>query len=340
MIFRFAVSIGAGCAAAFLFAVSAQTSPLAMLLAYLAPLPVMIATMGWGVDAGAVAAATSVVGLTLLADPFSSPPYAVMTGLLFAASVAAPAWLLAAFAAAPAERYLPARIRPGESHAPVGAIVTLASVIGMLGAAATLTALIVIYGGYAEGAKRAAAAIAALARDAFESADRAEAQGFAETLVRFGPAAIAASTLLMLSVNLYAAARSTQLSHRLSRTWPDLPTALRLPWPLGVVLIVCAAGAYLLPVPASQYFSIGVGGLGAAFALQGLAVAHALSRGPKPNALTRLLRSVMLALLYFCSFALAKYTLPALAALGLVDAFARLRARAAFLPSPKPTSQR
>ena len=36
----------------------------------------------------------------------------------------------------------------------------------------------------------------------------------------------------------------------------------------------------------------------------------------------------------------AKYTLPVLAALGLVDAFARLRARAAFLPSPKPSSHR
>ena len=54
MIHRFAVAVGAGCAAAFLFAVSAQTSPLAMTLAYLAPLPIMIATMGWGVDAGAI----------------------------------------------------------------------------------------------------------------------------------------------------------------------------------------------------------------------------------------------------------------------------------------------
>ena len=93
MIHRYAVAIGAGCAAAFLFAVSAQTSPLAMTLAYLAPLPVMIATMGWGVGAGAIAAAMFVAGLTLLADPFSSLRYAASTGLLFAASVAAPAWI-------------------------------------------------------------------------------------------------------------------------------------------------------------------------------------------------------------------------------------------------------
>lgn len=325
MIPRFAVAIGAGCAAAFLFAVSAQTSPLAMTLAYLAPLPIMIAAMGWGVDVGAVSAATSVAALILLAEP--------LTGLLYAASVAAPAWVLAAYAAAPLARYLPSRVRAGQTYASVGSIVVLASAIGMLGAVSVLTAIIVIYGGYAEGAKQVTTALAALASDAFDTKDGDQAQVFAETLVRVGPAAIAASTLLMLSINLYAASRSIQLSHRLQRPWPDLPTSLRLPWPLGLVVIGCAACASALPAPASQYFAIGVGGLGAAFVLQGLAVAHALSRGLK-------LRIVMLVALYACCLLRAKYTLPVLAALGLIDAFAKLRARAAFLPSPKPTSHR
>ena len=82
MLQRYAVAFGAGCAAAFLFAVSAEASALAMTLAYLAPLPIMIATMGWGLDAGAIAAAASVAGLTLIAEPLS--------GMLFAASVALP----------------------------------------------------------------------------------------------------------------------------------------------------------------------------------------------------------------------------------------------------------
>jgi hypothetical protein len=134
-------------------------------------------------------------------------------------------------------------------------------------------------------------------------------------------------------VNLYAAARSTQLSRRLGRAWPDLPTSLRLPWPLGVLLLASAAGAYALPAPASQYVSIGAGGLGGAFVLQGLAVAHALSRGLK-------MRPVMLTALYACCVLRAQYTLPVLAALGVVDAFARLRARPAFLPAPKPTTHK
>ncbi len=340
MVHRYAVAIGAGCAAAFLFAVSAQTSPLAMALAYLAPLPIMIATMGWGLDAGAIAAGASVAGLTLIAEPLS--------GLLYAASVAAPAWVLAAFAVTPISRYVPARSASAPPHASVGSIVTLAAAIGMVGAAAVLTTVIVLYHGYGEAAKQVATALADLASDAFgDGEEGARAREFAESLVRFGPAAIAASTLLMLSVNLYAAARSTALSHRLQRPWPDLPTSLWLPWPLGVLLIGCGALAYALPAPASQYFSIGVGGLGGAFVLQGVAVVHALSRGfnlrigrnPK-TAVEVPIRFVMLVALYACCVLRAPYTLPVLAALGLIDAFARLRARAAFLPSPKPTSHK
>ena len=66
MLHRYIVAIGAGCAAALLFIVSAQSSALAMALAYLAPLPIMIATLGWGLDAGAIAAAISVAALALL----------------------------------------------------------------------------------------------------------------------------------------------------------------------------------------------------------------------------------------------------------------------------------
>jgi hypothetical protein len=320
MIQKYAVAFGAGCAAAFLFAVSAEANALAMALAYLAPLPIMIATMGWGLDAGAIAAAVSVAGLTVIAEP--------MSGMLYAASVAFPAWLVAAFAATPLALWLPSRISSRLPPVPsVGAVVTLASIVGMIGAAATLTTVIVIYHGYAEGARAVAEGLAAMAADAFE--DGAAAKDFADTLVRVGPAAIAGSTLLMLSVNLYAAARSVQLSNRLQRPWADLPMSLGLPAPLGLVAVLAAASVWVLPAPASQYALVVAGGLGAAFAFQGLAVAHALSRGLR-------LRALMLVALYACCLLRAKYTLPFLALLGVVDAFTRLRARAAVLPTPRP----
>jgi hypothetical protein len=323
---RIAVAIGAGAAAALLFAVSATTSALAMVLAYLAPLPIMIATLGWGLDAGAIAVGISVAALAVLAEPLSAVAYA--------ASVAAPAWVLAAFAATPLKKYAFLRLSAPATHASVGAIVTLAAALGMLGAVAVLTSLIVIYRGYEHAAEQVSMALAAVAAEALDlGVEATPVKDIVEGLVHWGPAAIAASTLLMLCVNLYGAARSTQLSKNLSRPWPDIPTSLALPWPLGIILVACAAGAFTLHPPLSQYASIGAGGLGGAFALQGLAVAHALSRGLK-------LRPVMLVALYLCCLLRAKYTLPVLAALGVIDAFTRLRARVALLPNPHPKPQK
>ena len=325
MLHRFVVAIGAGCAAALLFAVSAQSSLLAMTLAYLAPLPIMIATLGWGLDGGAIAAAIAIAVLAVVAEPLSA--------LVFAGSVAVPAWVLAAFSVSPLARYFK-RLKPDAPvHAPVGAIVALAALLGMLGGVAVLTAVIVIYGGYSEGARHVAEAITTLAGDAFESAPgNLTAREFADALVRYGPMAIAASTLMMLCVNLYGAARSTQLSRNLPRPWPDVPSSLALPWPVGVAFLAGLGAAYALPAPAAQYFSVGVGGLGAALALQGLAVAHALSRGLK-------MRPLMLIALYACCVVRAKYTLPVLAVLGIIDGFLKLRSRAALIASPSPTGQ-
>ena len=323
MLHRFVIAIGAGCAAALLFAVSAQSSLLAMTLAYLAPLPIMIATLGWGLDGGAIAAAIAIAVLAVVAEPLSA--------LVFAGSVAVPAWVLAAFSVSPLARYLK-RLKPDAPvHAPLGAIVSLAALLGMLGSLAVLTTVIAIYGGYHEAARHVADAITALAGDTFDGAPgNLTAREFADALVRYGPPAIAASTLMMLCVNLYAAARSTQLSRNLPRPWPDIPSSLALPWPVGVAFLACVAGAYALPAPTAQYFSIGAGGLGAALALQGLAVAHALSRGLK-------MRPLMLIALYACCVLRAKYTLPVLAGLGIIDGFLKLRSRAALIASPSPT---
>ena len=326
MLHRIVVAIGAGCAAALLFVVSAQTSVLAMTLAYLAPLPIMIATLGWGLDVGAVSAGISVTALAVLAEPLSAS--------MFAASVAGPAWALAAFAITPVARYFKARKSEAPAHASVSAVVLLASLVGIVAGASALTIIIVVYGGYRAAAHQVAAALAALAADAFESSpEGTSAREFAETAIRYGPAAIAGSTLLMLCINLYGAARAVQLSHRLSRPWPDLPNSLFLPWPVAVLFVMCVAAGYGLPEPAGQYFSIGAGGLGGALVMQGLSVAHALSRGLA-------MRPVMLTALYACCLLRAKYTLPVVAGLGLVDSFVRLRSRAALVPTASPTGHK
>ena len=194
-----------------------------------------------------------------------------------------------------------------------------------------LTTVIVVYGGYREGARHVTEAITTLAGDAFDGAPgNLTAREFAEALVRYGPAAIAASTLVMLCVNLYAAARSTQLSHNLSRPWPDVPTSLALPWPVGVAFLPVSPALTPCPFRPRNISPSAPEGSAAALALQGLAVAHALSRGLK-------MRPLMLVALYACCVLRAKYTLPVLAGLGVIDGFLKLRSRAALIASPSPT---
>ena len=203
----------------------------------------------------------------------------------------------------------------------------------MIGAAAVLTAVILIYGGYAEGAKQVTAALAALASEALDGDGRRRGADVRRSACPFRPGRDrGVDPPHAQRQSLRRSALDAALASAAEAMARPADLASRCRWPLGVVAIGCAVGVDALPAPASQYFSIVVGGLGAAFALQGLAVAHALSRGLK-------LRIVMLVALYACCVLRAKYTLPVLAALGLVDAFARLRARAAT-SSPKPSSHR
>ncbi len=208
----------------------------------------------------------------------------------------------------------------------VGAIVTLAAMLGGLISLGALLALILIYGGYDQGLQSFADALQPAIDEATEGGallpDGETAHDFALAIVRFSPVAIAGSTLLMFCVNLYAAARSAALSHRLRRPWPDVPGALVLPAPMAALALASLAPAFLLPAPADQFAWIVAGALGVAFVLQGLAVLHALSRGLP-------MRPWLLAALYFCCLARSNWTLPAIAIVGLIDSFASLRARAA-----------
>jgi hypothetical protein len=208
----------------------------------------------------------------------------------------------------------------------VGAIVTLGAALGALISLVALAALIMVYGGYDKGLQSLADALEPVIEEATGGGailpEGETANEFALNIVRLSPAAIAGSTLLMLCVNLYAAARSAAMSRRLRRPWPDLPSALVLPPPMAALVLAALALAFALPAPANQFAWIVAGALGAAFVLQGLAVLHALSRGLP-------MRPWLLAALYFCCLIRSNWTLPAIAIIGLIESFASLRARAA-----------
>ena len=96
-----ALGIGAGIAAAVLFSLAVRATFLAAALANLAPLPIMVATLGYGAFAGAAAVASAtltVAGLFGAQQKFGSLDAAALGGLVFAFSLGLPAFWLSLLA--------------------------------------------------------------------------------------------------------------------------------------------------------------------------------------------------------------------------------------------------
>jgi hypothetical protein len=320
---RYAVGAGAGVAAAVLFMAAMRTGALAVLLAYVSPLPVMIAALGWGLAPGL--AAVLVSGL-VMGSAF--PDFAIVYMLV----IAAPAWLIAAFAVAPAvyaRKPDPALPRPSPGP---GAIALLAAGLFIALGAAQLTLMQFASGGYAG----AVSALAAQIREALDQSGAMRAlptdmseQEVAEALVQIAPIALAVGGTLMHLVNLYLAARAVQLSGRLGRPWRDIPTGFRLPPGFSLPTLAGLAAALFAPSPYDGYGLIVACALGAVYVLSALAALHALSRFSPA-------RPLLLGALYFACAAASQWVLPALALLGLAESFADLRGRAARSLKPRP----
>ena len=137
MLHRFAVAIGAGCAAALLFAVSARASR----SGDGARLSRAVADHDRDARLGARRRRDR-AGRFRSRRWRSSPSRCRRCCSPLRSR--SPAWALAAFAITPIARYFRAARSPAApAHASVGAVVTLAALFGMLGSAAVLTTLIV-----------------------------------------------------------------------------------------------------------------------------------------------------------------------------------------------------
>jgi hypothetical protein len=276
------IGIGAGAAAALLFASMMSGVLLSAILFYLAPLPIMIAALGWSPWAGliAVMAAAAMLG-GALGMPFPA---------IFLTLVGAPAWWLS---------YLAMLGRPIANGAaaqmewyPPGRLVLWAVI---LGAAVTGAALATI--GFDE------AAIGRSLRDTVEAvlcpapdvqvpdapavpsqinSCPSDIEPVVETVVRLLPPAAAVLATLTQIANLWLAGLAVKLSGRLRRPWPDL-TALTFPPVTALVYGACLAGA-LLPGLPGLFARLFAAPLTVGFAMVGFAVLHAAARGMRGRA--------------------------------------------------------
>ena len=308
------IGIGAGLATALLFASLASGSPFAVLLFYLSPLPILIAGIGWSYWAGLTAALSSAFSLAFVFGPFFS--------LAFFLGVGLPAWWLGylALLARPAERATP----DGLEWYPVGRIVLWTAIIG----AVTVVASIPFFGTDAESFHanlRAAIETALGLGPGTPGADRGRNRIIdPDVLAALAPPMVASLTTIILSVNLWLAARIVKLSGQLRRPWPELPLIV-FP-PLASAFLAAAIAGIFLPGLLGIVSDIVAATLMIAYAFVGFAVLHVITRGIGSRAFV--LTGVYAAVIIFGWPALI------LSVLGLADTVLDLRGRAARKRGP------
>jgi hypothetical protein len=265
------IGVGAGAAAALLFASVASGSPVSLPLAQLAPLPILIAALGWSHWAGLVAAASAAAGLGSILGFRFFPAFLFAVGL--------PAWWLG---------YLALLARPSSNGAvaglewyPVGRLLFWSAVI----------ASVLTVGVFAMNFGTDKEALQAGLRNFFEQVVRLQASGSAggnaierpetrrmiEMMATAALPAAAVFTTIINAVNLWLAARVVHVSGRLRRPWPDL-SAISLP-PITIWLLAAALAGTFLP----GFIGLTAGALAAtlivANAIVGFAVLHVITRG-------------------------------------------------------------
>ncbi len=263
------IGLGAGAAAALLFASVLSGSMLSVLLFYLAPLPILIAGIGWSHWAALLAALSAAAGLASVFGGFFFIAFSIGIGL--------PAWWLSYLA-------LLARPLPNSGDIewyPAGRLVVWCAVFGAFVVVATIPNF-----GWSQEAFTTAL------RDSLERVFRAQmrtpagtpleipgtdAQRLLDFLVIAAPLGIAVVSTAVNLANVWLAGRIVKLSGHLRRPWPELP---RMQFaPQTPLLLAAAIAGSFLPGLTGTVASVFAISLFTAYAVLGFAVLHIVTLG-------------------------------------------------------------
>lgn len=310
-----AIGLGAGLVSALLFSVVITGSPLGVVLSYAAPLPILIAAMGWHQRAGLLAVITGGIAVALVLRPTTGFAYAIGSGL--------PAWWIGFLVLLGRPVPIPAPLQAANAPVtmewyPLGRL--------LVWVAAT-AALVVLVGSLALGSGSFGTYRGLLTRllERFlQTETGAEGAGGLATptvlriVLALVPMIAASVFCLFFVVNAWLAGKAVQISGRLIRPWPEI---FRTRMPLGAVALLFAAlVAAFLPGFAGVAGTALAGALAMAFALQGLALLHHITFG-RPGRVGILVCTYILTLFFGGTF------LPLMAVAGIVDTATPLRRR-------------
>ena len=267
------LAVAAGFISAIVFA-SATTGAilLRLVLFFLTPLSLYLAGLGLGTIAAGIAAVTATATVLLIANPLAAEVYAISTAL--------PAVVCTRFAVL-------SRDADGvREWYPIGRIIVIAAIFAGVFAVAAL----ILMGGDVDTLTKLLRAII----DAFVKTELVHIPGATEikgeqfdeitrsTLFSL-PWALGLLAMGTILLNLWLAGRITLASGRLERPWPDL-SQFTMPAGATFVLLVAVGLTFLGGI--SGLLAAGIAApFMLAFALVGLAAAHALTRGSPWRAL-------------------------------------------------------
>jgi hypothetical protein len=272
------IALAAGCASALMFASIVSGALISLLLLYFAPLPLMVAALGWGPLAATIGGILAATGLgAVFGLPFC---------IAFAVMMALPAWWLGhlALLGRPAGNAASsgngaAPVSPTLEWYPVGRILLWIAGFAVLTTMATLLTFGTDAATITETLR--AGLLRILGPRGTASGD--ELKQRIDAVVMIAPAAAANSTMTMLVLNLWLAAKITATSGRLHRPWPILKSTELPPMTLAALMAAiafCFAGGLLAMLAQTVTAALLM-----TYALTGLAVLHTLTLGLKSRAL-------------------------------------------------------
>jgi len=307
------IGLAAGAASALMFASIISGALISLVLFYLAPLPLMVAAIGWGPLSAAIGGIAASLGLGAI--------FGINYCVAIAVAVALPGWWLGhlvllgrPIAATAASGNGAAPVEPELEWYPAGRILLWIAGFAALTTCAALLTLSTDASIIADTLRRGLTRI--FNPPGGEPAP-AELQQWIEALATLAPVAAAAVATPILTLNLWLAAKITATSGRLHRPWPDLRSAALPPMTLAalcVVLALCFTGGLV-----ALFAKVTAAALMMAYAFTGFAVLHTLTLALKS-------RAFWLGTIYAIVVVFA-WPVLAMVALGLADAVFGFRAR-------------
>jgi hypothetical protein len=320
MIMNLLIALAAGCASALMFASIISGALISLLLFYLAPLPLMMAALGWGATAAALGGLAAALGLGAI----FSLPYC----FAFVLTVALPACWLGHLALL--GRDVAAPVTAGNGAAPLTPHMEwypVGRIIAWIAGFAALTTMAALFSLGSDGATITTTLRSGLLRVlGARDATPGDADRLVEALAAIAPAAASIVAMMTLTLNLWLAAKITAASGRLNRPWPDLKGAALPPMTLvalSLAIACCFVGGLLAIIGQTVSAALLM-----AYALVGFAVLHTLTLPIRHRPFV--LSSTYALVLVF------GWPVLALVALGIADALLGLRQRYAQRGKPPP----